>query len=137
MEKLIKSDEEWKKILTPEEYHILREKGTELPGTGKWVNNKELGKYYCVACNNLLFNSEDKFDSGTGWPSFTRPATKKSLIEKDQFSLMYGHEREVVCAKCEGHHGHIFSDGPTKEQHPSGTGERFCVNGNVLNFKKE
>ena len=137
IQKLIKSNEEWKKLLTPEQYHILREKGTEAPGTGKWLNNKKPGKYYCVACDNLLFLSEDKFDSGTGWPSFTKPAPGNSVEEKDQFSIKYGHEREVVCWKCAGHHGHIFNDGPSKEEHQSGTGERFCVNGNVLRFQKK
>ena len=131
MEKTIKTDEEWKKILTPEQYKILREKGTELAGTGKWLNNNKKGTYHCIACGNLLYFSEDKFNSGTGWPSFTKAAGKFSVEEKDQFTEKYGHEREIVCWKCEGHHGHVFNDGPKP------TGERFCMNGNVLEFKEE
>jgi peptide-methionine (R)-S-oxide reductase len=130
-----KSEEEWKKVLTGEQYHILREKGTEMAGMGKWLNNKKKGFYYCIACENKLFSSEDKFDSGTGWPSFTQPATDKSVILADQYSLGYGHQIEVLCARCGGHHGHVFNDGPTKKEHPQGTGKRFCVNGNILNFE--
>lgn len=137
MEKLIKTNEEWKKILTEEQYHILREKGTELPGKGKYVHNKKEGNYHCIACDNLLFSSKDKFDSGTGWPSFTQPANKNSIEIVDQYTIKYGHEDEVICKKCEGHHGHVFKDGPTKSQHPKGTGKRFCVNGNVLVFKED
>lgn len=137
MEKVIKTEEEWKRILTPEQFHILREKGTEAPGTGKWLNNKKKGFYYCVACDNKLFSSEDKFDSGTGWPSFTKPADNNSVEIRDQYSIRYGHEDEVVCKKCEGHHGHVFKDGPSEKEHPHGTGNRYCVNGNVLEFKED
>lgn len=135
--KIIKTDEEWEKLLTPEQFNILRKKGTESPGTGKWLYNNKKGFYYCVACGNKLFSSEDKFNSGTGWPSFTQAATDESIKSKDYFSLKDGYEEEVICARCEGHHGHVFNDGPTKEEHPHGTGKRFCVNGNVLKFREE
>ncbi len=116
-----KTDEEWKRELTPEEYHIMRNKGTERPFTGKYYNYKGKGEYQCAACGNILFKSESKFDSGTGWPSFDKAVDDKSIkLLKD---TSYGMTRtEVVCGKCGAHLGHVFDDGPTD------TGKRFCIN---------
>lgn len=127
--KTIKTDEEWKKVLTPEQFEILRKKGTEMPSEYD-IFPKEKGAFYCVACDNLLFNSEDKFHSGTGWPSFTKPATDTSVEFREDNSN--GTTRtEVLCWRCEGHLGHVFDDGPLP------TGKRFCINGVVLKFKEE
>ena len=126
---LPKSDKDWKKILKPEEYYILREKGTEPPFTGKYVYNKEKGVYVCAGCGNELFSSEEKFDSGTGWPSFWAAISK----DKVKFNIDNSHgmkRTEVVCSRCGGHLGHVFDDGPE----PSG--KRFCINSISLNFKK-
>ena len=116
-----KTDEEWKKVLTPEEYQIMRKKGTERPFTGKYYNYKGKGEYQCAACGNVLFKSDNKFDSGTGWPSFDKAVDDKSIkLMKD---TSYGITRvEVVCGKCGAHLGHVFEDGPTE------TGKRFCIN---------
>lgn len=116
-----KTDEEWKKELTPEEYHIMREKGTERPFTGKYNSYKGKGEYKCAACGNVLFKSDNKFDSGTGWPSFDKAVDDKSIkLHKD---TGFGMTRvEVVCGKCGAHLGHVFEDGPTE------TGKRFCIN---------
>ena len=128
--KILKSDEEWKKILTPEQFRILRGKGTEACGLNEFLKKNLKGKFYCVACDNLLFDSEDKFDSGTGWPSFTKPATDTSVEYKKDFS--FGIPRtEVLCWRCEGHLGHVFDDGPIP------AGKRFCINGEVLKFVGE
>jgi peptide-methionine (R)-S-oxide reductase len=135
MKQDIMKDEKWKKIQNKEQYNILRKKGTEKPFTGKWLNNKKKGKYYCIGCGNLLFLSEDKFDSGTGWPSFTKPANNRSVKFKEQGSFIFGKQKEVLCSNCKGHLGHVFNDGPTKKEHPNGTGKRFCINGNILKFK--
>ncbi len=124
------TEEEWKKKLTPEEYHVLREKGTERPFTGKYVDNKKKGKYVCAGCGNELFDSDSKFDSGTGWPSFTAPADKDK-VEEHQDST-YGMVRtEVLCSKCGGHLGHVFDDGPKP------TGKRYCMNSTSLKFKED
>jgi peptide-methionine (R)-S-oxide reductase len=129
MEKLIKTNREWKKILNPLQFEILRNKGTERAFTGKLLNNKEKGIYKCIACRNPLYSSDSKFDSGTGWPSFFAPLSENSLIIKP---LKTGiNESEVLCAKCEGHHGHVFTDGP------SPTGLRFCMNSEILKFEKK
>ena len=106
MQKLIKSNEEWKKILNPLQYKILREGGTEKAFTGELLNNKEEGIYSCAACGNELFSSETKYDSGTGWPSFYAPISEDSLIIKPLPSGIDG--AEVLCFRCEGHHGHVF-----------------------------
>ena len=128
--KVSKTNAQWKKILSPEAFYILRERGTEMAFSGKYNDNHEKGQYYCAACSNLLFDSKTKFNSGTGWPSFYQPAVAKNLEEvKD---VTYGMERtEVNCAKCGGHLGHVFDDGPKP------TGLRYCMNSDALFFKKE
>ena len=110
MERMPKTDEGWKKKLTPEQYNILREKGTEIPFTGKYVHHKEKGMYTCAACGNELFSSDAKFDSGTGWPSFDEPKNLENVELKKDFS--HGMIRaEVMCRKCHGHLGDSFADG--------------------------
>lgn len=121
MEKIKKSEEEWKKELTPEQYHVLREKGTERAFTGEYADSKTPGVYRCAACGQELFDSETKFESGSGWPSFYQPKDKGSVEMHDDSS--FGMRRtEVVCARCESHLGHVFPDGPRP------TGMRFCIN---------
>jgi peptide-methionine (R)-S-oxide reductase len=123
------SEEEWKKKLTPEQYAVLREKGTEVPFTGKLLNNKETGMYTCAACGAQLFESGTKFESGSGWPSFYDVATKGAVELKDDSSL--GMKRtEVVCANCGGHLGHLFDDAFDQP-----TGQRYCINSCALDFK--
>lgn len=125
----MKTEEEFKKKLTPEQYKVMREKGTEAPFTGKYVHEKASGTYNCAACGNPLFASDAKFDSGTGWPSFDQALPGAVEFKKDTSA---GMERtEVVCAKCGSHLGHLFDDGPTK------TGKRFCLNSVCLNLKKK
>lgn len=121
---------DWKKKLTKEQYHVLREKGTERPFTGKFYDNKESGMYVCAACGTELFDSNVKFDSGTGWPSFydAKPGAVK-FVEDNSLGMS---RTEVVCAKCGGHLGHIFNDGPKEK-----TGKRFCINSCSLDFKKK
>ena len=126
-----KDENQWKKKLTPEQYRVLREKGTEKPFTGKLLNNKEKGMYVCAACGASLFNSDTKFESGTGWPSFYDVAEKGNVKLKEDYD--YGMRRvEVICKKCGGHLGHVFNDAPYMP-----TGKRFCINSCTLNFKEE
>ncbi len=121
IQKLKLSEEEWKKRLTPEEYHVLRQHGTEAPGSGCFLGTKEPGTYVCAGCGNPLFKSGEKFESGTGWPSFTKPVADDALEEIRDTS--YGMIRtEVRCARCDGHLGHVFPDGPPP------TGLRYCIN---------
>jgi len=128
-EKIKKTKEEWKKILTSEEFHILCEKGTERSFTGEYVNNKKEGIYLCKGCKNKLFSSKEKFDSGSGWPSFTEPISNDNVELKSDKS--YGMNRtEVVCSRCGGHLGHVFDDGAK----PSG--KRFCINSTSLRFEE-
>jgi peptide-methionine (R)-S-oxide reductase len=127
-ETITKTNEEWRKELTPEEYHILREAGTERAFTGKYWDHHEKGTYVCKGCGTELFTSETKFDSGCGWPSFYEGVDKSRIVERED--LNYGMRRiEVLCAKCGGHLGHVFPDGPKP------TGLRYCINSASLGFK--
>ena len=116
-----KTDEEWKKILTPEQYYVTRRKGTERAFTGEYWNSKKHGIYRCVCCGLELFRSETKFDSGTGWPSFWEPIRQENVKEQDDDSL-FSHRVEVLCRRCNAHLGHVFPDGPAP------TGLRYCMN---------
>lgn len=127
---MIAKDEYWKKKLTPQQYEIMRKQGTEPAFSGKYVNNHQKGMYECVACGTMLFSSDTKFDSGTGWPSFDSPVNKENIELRDDRSL--GMVRtEVVCKNCGSHLGHLFADGPTK------TGQRYCINSACLTFKQK
>jgi methionine-R-sulfoxide reductase len=128
--KINRTEEEWKAALTPQQYHVLREKGTDAPFTGKFTYNKEKGTYYCAACGNELFTSDMKFDSSCGWPSFDKEIEGGKI--KTQKDTSFGMVRtEILCGKCGSHLGHLFDDGPTV------TGQRYCVNSTSLDFKKE
>jgi peptide-methionine (R)-S-oxide reductase len=127
--KVVLAEEEWKKILSPEQFVISRQKGTERPYTSKYETSKEVGTYYCAACGNPLFKSDTKFESGCGWPSFYDPISRTSIIYTPDNA--HGMSRtEVQCGRCKGHLGHVFDDGPPP------TGLRYCINGVILDFEK-
>jgi peptide-methionine (R)-S-oxide reductase len=130
MERTKKTEEEWRRELTPEQYHVTREKGTERPFSGEYENTKDAGTYVCVACGNPLFSSETKYDSGSGWPSFYQPLSKESVAtESDNRHFM--ERTEVLCSRCDAHLGHVFDDGPRP------TGQRYCMNSVALKLEKE
>ena len=124
-----KTEADWMKKLTPEQYNVLREKGTELPFTGKYDKFFDKGMYKCAACGNVLFTSDTKYDSGCGWPAFFA-ANDKGIATKEDFSLGM-HRIEVMCRKCGGHLGHVFDDGPKAKG-----GKRYCINSLALSFEK-
>lgn len=130
MDKIRKSDAEWQKMLTPEQYAVARKKGTERAFTGQYVDNHEAGVYRCACCGHPLFESGAKYDSGSGWPSFTAPAGQQN-VEMHRDGSHFMERTEVVCAKCDAHLGHVFPDGPGPD------GLRYCINSCSLDFEKK
>jgi peptide-methionine (R)-S-oxide reductase len=127
--KTVKTEQEWREQLTPQQYEVLRRKGTEQPFTGEYAFSKDDGMYHCAACGNPLFSAEAKFESGTGWPSFTEPAIAEAVELRPDNSL-FMRRTEVVCRRCDSHLGHVFDDGPRAN------GQRFCINSVALKLAK-
>jgi len=128
MDKIVKSDAEWRQALTAEQYKVCRRHGTERPFTGVYHNSKAPGTYHCICCGQALFKAESKFDSGTGWPSFWEPASKEAVALKDDYSFLM-RRTEVLCSRCDAHLGHVFEDGPPP------TGLRYCMNSVALKLE--
>ena len=131
MEKVKKTEAEWKQELSPEQYKIVREKGTEAPFTSELNDEKSDGTFKCIACGQPLFSSENKFDSGSGWPSFDSPV-EDEVVETESDNSMFMKRTEVLCSRCDAHLGHVFDDGPAET-----TGKRYCINGCALSFDEE